>query len=504
LPGKPSRPKGRELFAAEMKTARARDREEAAVPIGTSSSGTASPGSPLQQADGLPQARLQDGNIGCVLKEGDRRRIGQEAVSILSQGNPVAAANMLGEKLWGMTRNEQDEMIRQLAERDPVKGAAVLGAAGAAQGIRGEVSAENRSLIAEALGGAYHRGILSRGDLGRLLSPAVRDEATGNAEPQRMARLIALSGSDKLQADAAAVALETAAGAAHTRDQAAFSAAAAVAASGSAAATKGLLDRLSNDGELDGFLFAIRPESLSARRLDASALGTLAQAANGIRPPTSSTDGYFDKAVACVDGEPQAKQGLAKYFQDNLARTTERLVRSDDQSAQRTMAQFAGNVLFSEPFAGQDELRKDFARHIGDRVAELRDAPDSLPGAAHKARQLGFLIGGAEVGFQRALDRVRDKNAAREAMVDLLFNVAGPIGLAQLPDLKLGSLDLKKTMIGQLKEQAFQFVRENEPRASEMTAPLYYLARTIAPDYRDEMVWYRGNFHEDERQEYVN
>jgi hypothetical protein len=430
---------------------------------------------------------------GAALTEADRSRIAGEARHLLQlagvpASGPITAANQLAEKLQGMTGNEQNELLKQLAQKSPAGAATILGV-GAKSGVGHKVDGESRDAIAQAFGRAYDSGAISQAQMNQMMSPETMKQPP-YLDPTLLASTIARSGSERLQTDASARALQIAESTTDGRGKVAFSAAAAEAASGSSAAANHLLSQLGTGEKLDHFLEAARPSAAQPPRTEGSqrALGHLAQAMSGIQPPNANTDAFFDKAVGVVDGDAGMRQGLGRYFQSNMSAITDRLSTADTTAAQSTMTQFSKNVLFSDPFHGQDELRASFSKHIGERVAELQGVSGTHdPAAEQKARQLGFLIGGTSNGIQRALGEVRDENAARKAMVDMVFDLASPISLDHVPDVSIPGIgSVKGQLVGGLKEQLYEQVTKAEPDPRAMTKPLYDLGASIPADYRDE------------------
>jgi hypothetical protein len=383
-------------------------------------------------------------------------------------------------------------------------------------------------------------GTLDSTDLRNLLSPRNMTMTPGQsgAQPHNLGNVFAASGSSSLQQAASTqmydIGKETAAGNpvdgatsdAVSRDKLADSyfAGSALAASGSSQAALALMEHIDSTGSVEDFIARTSPVALNNSALgpDAEpALGKLMQAV-GNQPATALLDKFFDQSIRVAtsyEGEglshPDAEgavaelqKGLSQYFQTNMEHTTTRWATSKSVTDRATYASFAANVLFGGSFEGQQLLQQSFAAHIGKLAGEMQNVAPGAPELDAKARKLGFLIGGAEVGFRRALDRVEDTNAAKKAMVDFIFDLAtatgGAVTGAKMPDFSFGPIDINGSITDGLKEQVYAWVTDKAPEASELTLPLYTMALGIADDYSDEMQSIRSSFHTDEFMTYLN
>jgi hypothetical protein len=463
------------------------------------------------------------------------------AQQILETGrhDPAEATHALAEGLRaGATQEEREALITGVLEQDPRISADILDMAGERFDPTGQVTEEDRRLISETLGQAWDHanppgqpaaegtaGRLDAGDLQAVLSPTnMHQFPQQGAQAYNVGNAIAASGSSSLQQTAATQMydigreLEQTGSSVggltlDTVDRESFAntymAGAALAASGSTEAAQGLMNHVADPQNgaraVENFVKRTDPMALSASfGANASdALGRLMQAV-GNEQATPAMDQFFDHANRVASGPPgeqatQAlQQGLAQYFQTNMEHTTTRWAESAQVPDRRAYAQFAANVLFGDSFEGQQQLQEQFSNHIGERARALQDVPPGDPALDEQARQLGFLIGGAEVGFEHALTRVNDRNATRKAMVDFVFGVATAAAGGRVPNFKFGPVDVVGTLTNEMKQQVYDWVFEQAPKAANMTEPLYSQGLTIANDYHDEMQGIRGSFFDDD------
>ena len=128
------------------------------------------------------------------------------------------------------------------------------------------------------------------------------------------------------------------------------------------------------------------------------------------------------------------------------------------------VAAFTTNVVFGDIVRGPGRAAQtQWPRTSASARQSCRTGrPTAASPGGHQARQLGFLIGGAEEGFQGALGRVNDRNATREAMVDFVFGIAGAAADAatggKLPNITFGPIDLQDTITDAVKDQVHKWV----------------------------------------------
>ena len=477
------------------------------------------------------------------------------AQDILETGrdNPSEATHALGERLRdpNTTQEQREALVTELIEQDPYTAAQILNQAGQDSDRWGNVTDEDRQIISQTVGQAWERSnppggqpaaagtdnALDAQDLRALISPAnMSSYPEAGAQPHNIGNALGASGSASLQQSAATqmydIGKEFAAGRdvdgalpSPPFDVAAadsYMSGAALAASGSPQAAQALMDHVASAGGVQDFVNRTSPVNQANTHgpVAANALGKLMQAV-GNQPATPAADQFFDEAsrvastyagkgrrhVGAEEGVQELQQGLSQYFQTNMEHTTTRWASSDQIADRSAYANFASNVLFGDSFEGQKDLQAKFSSYIGQRAGELQNAPVGDPNQEEKARQLGFLIGGAEVGFQRALGRVKDTNAARDAMVDFVFGIAEAAATTAsggaIPNFKFGPVDVRGTITNELKDRVKQWVHEESPDANEMTRPLYELGLSINRDYQDEMQSIRGSFADDERYGYL-
>jgi len=473
-----------------------------------------------------------------------------------AKSDPTAAADSLAQTLMDPTVSQQEKeaLVIEIIETDPRMAARILNQAGQSYDPTNQLTDAERQAINRTVGQAWESsnpagktpatpgtsGTLDSADLGNLLSPRNMTVTPGQSgvQPHNLGNVFAASGSSSLQQSASTqmydIGKETAAGNpvdgatsdAVSRDKLADSyfAGSALAASGSTSAALALMGHIDRTGSVEDFIARTSPVALTSNALgpDAEpALGKLMQAV-GNQPASALLDKFFDESIRVAtsyEGEglshPDAEgavaelqKGLSQYFQTNMEHTTTRWATAKSVTDRATYASFASNVLFGGSFEGQQQLQQSFAAHIGKLAGEMQNVSPNDPDLDAKARKLGFLIGGAEVGFKRALDRVEDTNAAKKAMVDFIFNLAtatgGAVTGAEIPDFSFGPIDINGSITDAIKQQVYAWVTEKAPEASELTLPLYTMALGIEDDYSDEMQSIRNSFHTDEFMTYLN
>lgn len=474
-----------------------------------------------------------------------------------AKNNPAEATHALAEELRdpNTTQAQREALVTAIIEQDPNTAAQILNEAGKSFDIQGKVTDADRQLITQTVGQAWEHsnpagrspatpgtsGTLDSADLRAVLSPNnMNANPDFGAQAHNLGNVFANSGSSSLQQSASTqmynIGKDIAAGNpvdGGTADSSSkdifadsYLAGAALAASGSPQAAQNLMNHVSRSGgatAVNDFVERTSPVKLSTTYgPDAeNALGKLMQAV-GNQPATPAADQFFDAAVheasaaasgglrytSAEESVQELQKGLSQYFQTNIQHTTDRWASSSALADRASYAAFTSNVVFGDSFEGQDGLRKALADNIGQRTAALQDVPYGSEQSDIQAQRLGFLIGGAEVGFQRALGRVKESNAAREAMADFVIDMAVAAGGAaaggKLPNIEFGPINLQDTLTDALKDKVHEWVRSEEPDANELTRPLREMGLSIEESYRSEMDAARSGFHDDELMTYLN
>jgi hypothetical protein len=441
----------------------------------------------------------------------DPRAAEAAAEKTVFQSNPRKAVADLAAALRHRKPAERDALVQAVLSRRYIDhGARALREAHRLRHLHGDISKNDREVIARSLGDAYERGAIDESHLATLFQDRIAGAPWESPVP--LGDLIARSGSERLQMDAALELLSLARSGTPREHYLSYFSGAAKAASGSPAAAASLLGELGTVEQLDVFLARTRPsftQRVGSLQFGPGVLGDLVGAAARIKPPSEMTNALFDRAVGMVDGDHAMREGLASFFRENAPDVAKRLAATEGDvlAKEAILVRFAEDVLFADPFEGQDELRQAFAREINGRMEKLRSGSvASAKEGDEIARQVGFLVGGAEVGFRRALENARDANAAREAMAGFIFdatigNIAGAIPFdVSLPGV--GSLKGKAT--DKARSLFTAWVQREEPDAKELTEPFYRLALQIPGDYHDEMKAIRGSFFDDELMRYLD
>jgi hypothetical protein len=493
---------------------------------GSTSSAPAAPAAPLPRTKSLDDLQRMAEDI--VLKPTIRE-----------------AAQELAKTLKDMPPGDRDELMKQVLTAVPGLGAQVIATVSQPTHYQGNLSQDDCKLIAESLGAAYERGTVKPEDLKTLIGEATKS----NQSPVPLASVLAASGSPKLAAEASRQMIEIAqGGGARAVDSASFYAAAARIGATSPEATQQMLQTIGREkiGELVNALDPTRGTTYARDEKGGLLLANVLSAVSKIQPTTQEARTLFDKTVAIMETNPEAnkvpelqqataeyftkngynelfdkmavsrasqnpymRKALGDFFQQYMPQLTERLSKSSNDKERAVLTEFARNVLFSDSWDGQAKVRKAFAESIGARVQELQSAPkpknlEEQSRLDEKARQLGALVGGTEVGFERAAKDVKDENAHRHAMVDFVFTLAGKAGLNDVPSITIpGVGDIKSMIVDGAKSKLYGMVDKGELDANSLSKPLYDLARAIPRDYHDEMKSERDNYYVDEQRGYI-
>jgi hypothetical protein len=422
---------------------------------------------------------------GKGLSEADRTQIADKAQDILSAGHETG--KQLASTLKGMKPAERDELMKNIAREEPEQLARLFGDK--------NVSAGDRKQISQALGGAYERGSLGSEDLGKLLDPKLHSHPNN---PLDIAGAISQSGSEKLQKDAALQMLD-AAGSTKQKgfDPKAYASAAAQAASGSAAAAGALLEKVGKDG-LNDFISQIKPGSSPALTYN-PALGNLLKAAADIQPPNQLSNDLFDKSCRIASDDRSIREGLSQFFVKNTDAITSRLASTsgDIEGKSAAMAAFTQNVIFGSDFEGQKEAREAYGQAIRQRVQDVQAGTADDP--REQSRQLGFLVGGLEIGFKRA----GNTDSARQGMGSVVLNAVADLAKNAIPfDVTLPGIGSVKGMtIGMLKDK---IAGQSERAQNTLGRSLLEIARQIPGDFHESMESRRAAIKGDETEGYLN
>jgi hypothetical protein len=411
--------------------------------------------------------------------------VADTAREILFTNSPEKAVGMLTEALQTSSVSQRTTLLKEMASQFPERlGTLLTWAQSPANQDRGGVAT-----IAESLGMAYSIGELGQDDLKSMMPADDR-----SVDPGALSQLFNNSNSRGLMVAAAKTMTEIGENAG-TRKSEFYGGAANLAATSPEVAGQ-LTEHLAQKGQLTDFV-KNAPAEHNPRVLKGDFGSTGRPLLNGMMkhvfsqsPPSEAAFQLFEASTGSPKG-PEMQGLMGQFFQDNREEILNRLCPPNQTPTAengKKFIHFVENFAFGPEFSGQEAVRTELGHAFSERVEEIGRFAKGDHRGDDKARQLGFLLGGIESGFKKALSNTQNKNAENRKMTDLLVNaLGGPLKKAIPFDLKVGKLSLKNMPFEYAKNTLGDWLKTEEPDFDELVQPLREMAETIPGDFSDEM-----------------